>query len=381
MALDFSYNKAQLETGAATAKAVSSNLTTLSTTIEGKLEDAITAGANYRVDLYESMDMSNLGAAFESFNTQLGKVCALAQEQGQAAQMYSDGKCDDTTYAQLLEYTNNKVYPDTATRVLATIGMGVAKFAEGFLSFFENIGDCFLSIGAGICSLFGADDTAKKIKDFAARDLSTELIENNPVFEWINETSYFDKDSAFANIAKFAGKATAAALTSSAICKVGTKLMSSAETAEKASKIAGKVTDLTGDAGEKLAEEMGKGKSIGTAFLATATTLLVDETLGKVIDVGITNPVTTKITGAVTDTAVEKGYKKLKDKATDVFGDKLTKKAEEAAVDAAKNTSTDTIKGAIEDQIPLDQIGASEVATIPPEQRKIDIQYGEEKEA
>ena len=281
-------------------------------------------------------------------------------------------------YARLIEMSNNKVYPDTATRVLATIGMGVAKFAEGFLSFFENIGDGVVSLGAGVMSLFGADDIAKKMKDFAARDLSTEFIENNSAFEWLNEASYFDKDSAFAKVCKFAGKATAAAVTSSAACKIGTKLMESkkglevaTQFGEKAGKIVDKSTGIFGDAGEKLTEELGKGKSFKSAIVTTATTLAVDEGLGKLADVGIHEPIAEKVSGKIADTVLDKGYKKVKEKSAKIFSEGVVDTTEDIVKDGVKKNTTGRVKDAVIDEMEIDSIGAKEEKEV----RKFDINY------
>ena len=50
---------------------------------------------------------------------------------------------EDFSFLKHCLYSNsNSINPNVGTRVVATVGMGVFKFGEGFFEFFEDIGDC-----------------------------------------------------------------------------------------------------------------------------------------------------------------------------------------------------------------------------------------------
>ena len=78
MAMNFAYNKSQLEVGAATAKTVSSNLESLSNSIENDLMSVVEAGTKNMVDLYGSMSTDGMATQMGKFNNKLKRVCALA---------------------------------------------------------------------------------------------------------------------------------------------------------------------------------------------------------------------------------------------------------------------------------------------------------------
>ena len=115
---------------------------------------------------------------------------------------------DKQILLSVIRASANNSKPNAIVKTVYTGLMGGAMLGEGFLSFFEDVGDCAIVLGSGVAGFFDKKK-AQKMRSFASKNLSKDLFENNSTFEKINKYSYFDKNSVYADIFKLGGKAAA----------------------------------------------------------------------------------------------------------------------------------------------------------------------------
>ena len=149
--------------------------------------------------------------------------------------------------------------------ILATGGMVISKFGEGFVSTFEDIGDAALTVTAGwgslaIDALMGSN-LNEGVSKFIAKDLSNEVFTGINDITGISKYSAITADSGFANIAKGAGVATGYLTMSGWLSGVGEGLVEASKVGEglgKASKV-GKFLSSTTNANTVVAAFGGYG--------------------------------------------------------------------------------------------------------------------------
>ena len=260
----------------------------------------------------------------------------------------------------LLASVNNSK-PTVLVRTFYTGLMGGAMFGEGFLSFFEDVGDCAVVLGSGVAGFFDKKK-AQEMRIFASKNLSKDLFENNSTFEKINKYSYFDKDSVYADVFKLGGKSAAAVIVGSFASKAVSSF-----TKEKSTVVASNISTFGSDTRENLSRGMGLKSSLMFAVASLAITHAVNKFLlpalaSKVGETVADTKVGNVIRGAdavassvfgsnvdnvknVAQTAVDSSIKETKSKTGNlVFGDGNEKTTNDAVVQDAANLGIDTAK-------------------------------------
>ena len=106
--------------------------------------------------------------------------------------------------AEIQDYNNAPWYK----KLFASIGMGLAKFGEGFINAFENIGDACISLvgfTSGVFGMKGVQDwCAEQIKKDYASDIMSNVYKDGT---FIGKYSVFSANGTFANIIKGFGTA------------------------------------------------------------------------------------------------------------------------------------------------------------------------------
>ena len=354
MELDF--DKSQLTKGQVVVQDINNSIDSFEKDLDNAIKEIKNAAKAYKVNLGDTIVVSGLQDDFKNMRNDLIAINELSEKQFDLAEKYEKGALDEAALQfgvtvdqyfrdeafKLSNYTN----PDEVTKVGATIGMGVFKFGEGFLEFFEDIGDCAITIGAGAASIFGARDTAKSWKDFAKQDLAVNLVENNKAFEWINKNSYFDKDSTFATAFKIGGKATGALVTGKVLSSAyiahtsrAADVLVSADKVSKVSKRATEVSNILSTQGANVTSNLKSGQGIRSALLYGT----IASGVGLGLTKGVSNPVGEKIGEKMANTPVKEVVQKVDEKATDVFGSEA-KDAVGKLSQSAVNTSVSTGK-------------------------------------
>lgn len=90
--------------------------------------------------------------------------------------------------AEIQDYNNAPWYK----KLFASLGMGLAKFGEGFLTAFENIGDAAISAVGFTAGIFGNENFANSCAEFVKRDLSGERFST-----FYKDGTFIDKYSVF----------------------------------------------------------------------------------------------------------------------------------------------------------------------------------------
>ena len=354
MELDF--NKSQLTKGQIVVQDINKSIDSFEKDLDNAIKDIKNAAKEYKVNLGDTIVVSGLQDDFKNMRDDLIAINDLSEKQFDLAEKYEKGTLDtaalqfgmtaDEYFRQQAFQLSNYINPDKFTKVEATIGMGVFKFGEGFLEFFEDIGDCAITLGAGAASLLGAKDIAKSWKDFAKKELAVNLVENNSAFEWINKNSYFDKDSTFATAFKIGGKATGAIVTGKVLSSAyiahtskAADVLTSTTKAGKISKRATEVSNLLSTQGANVTSNLKSGQGINNALLYGT----IASGVGLGLTKGVSNPVGEKLGEKIANTPVREVVQKADGKATEVFGAE-TKEAVGKFSHSAINTSVSTGK-------------------------------------
>jgi len=376
-------NSNQYNVGIQDAKDIDDAMDSYKEKIANVFKDVKSVAEDYKIELEDSIDMSDIEAKFNLYDEYISDISSTAKKMITLAENYSNDPTEENKRYFLACYSSyfNSKSNENNKRLFATIGMGAFKFGEGFLEFFEDFGDGAIVLGSGVVSLFGGKEgkkLSKKWREFAEKDLSVDLVEKNKAFETINEYSYFDKDSVYADVFKFGGKAAAAVVTG----KVASRALSGiTNVAEESSKF-GKVAKVAGEHSDRIVnstnsfasntrDNLSKGYGLKKSVLYAATGVGIDalvdkgsSKLGTVIAshdrvkevVKGADTLATNLFKENTDVA-----KKAVEKTVDFSASEVEKKTEledetadeekNRGINAAKKTTKTVAKKAIEDAL------------------------------
>lgn len=286
-------NSNQYNVGIQDAKDIDDAMDSYKEKIANVFKDVKSVAEEYKIELEDSIDMSDIEAKFNLYDEYISDISSTAKKMITLAENYSNDPTEENKSYFLAGYSSyfNSKSNENNKRLFATIGMGAFKFGEGFLEFFEDFGDGAIVLGSGVVSLFGGKEgkkLSKKWREFAEKDLSVDLVEKNKAFETINEYSYFDKDSVYADVFKFGGKAAAAVVTG----KVASRALSGiTNVAEESSKF-GKVAKVAGEHSDSIVnstnsfasntrDNLSKGYGLKKSVLYAATGVGIDALVDK----------------------------------------------------------------------------------------------------
>ena len=376
-------NSNQYSVGIQDAKDIDDAMDSYKEKIANVFKDVKSVAEEYKIELEDSIDMSDIEAKFDLYDEYISDISSTAKKMITLAENYSNDPTEENKSYFLACYSSyfNSKSNENNKRLFATIGMGAFKFGEGFLEFFEDFGDGAIVLGSGVVSLFGGKEgkkLSKKWREFAEKDLSVDLVEKNKAFETINEYSYFDKDSVYADVFKFGGKAAAAVVTGKVASRALSGITNAAEESSKLGKVAkvagehsDRIVNSTNSFASKTRDNLSKGYGLKKSTLYAATGVAIDalvdkgsSKLGTVI--ASHDRVKEVVKGADTlatnlfkeDKAVAK---KAAEKTVDFSTSEVEKKTEledkaadeekNSGINAAKKTAKTVAKKAIEDAL------------------------------
>lgn len=376
-------NSNQYNVGIQDAKDIDDAMDSYKEKIANVFKDVKSVAEEYKIELEDSIDMSDIEAKFNLYDEYISDISSTAKKMITLAENYSNDPTEENKSYFLAGYSSyfNSKSNENNKRLFATIGMGAFKFGEGFLEFFEDFGDGAIVLGSGVVSLFGGKEgkkLSKKWREFAEKDLSVDLVEKNKAFETINEYSYFDKDSVYADVFKFGGKAAAAVVTG----KVASRALSGiTNVAEESSKF-GKVAKVAGEHSDSIVnstnsfasntrDNLSKGYGLKKSVLYAATGVGIDalvdkgsSKLGTVIAshdrvkevVKGADTLATNLFKENTDVAKKAAEKTVDFSTSEVekkteLEDKAADEEKNSGINAAKKTAKTVAKKAIEDAL------------------------------
>ena len=286
-------NSNQYNVGIQDAKDIDDAMDSYKEKIANVFKDVKSVAEDYKIELEDSIDMSDIEAKFNLYDEYISDISSTAKKMITLAENYSNDPTEENKSYFLAGYSSyfNSKSNENNKRLFATIGMGAFKFGEGFLEFFEDFGDGAIVLGSGVVSLFGGKEgkkLSKKWREFAEKDLSVDLVEKNKAFETINEYSYFDKDSVYADVFKFGGKAAAAVVTGKVASRALSGITNVAEESSKfgkVAKVAGEHSDSivnsTNSFASKTRDNLSKGYGLKKSTLYAATGVAIDALVDK----------------------------------------------------------------------------------------------------
>lgn len=345
------YNPSQLSIGQEKCGNIINNVNKVYSNFKSDVSEIVKAAKEFKLDVSSCLTFDLFSENIEGCVSKLRETSELAAQQSNLVNEYQRGEFGyngDTVLVSQLNLNVNNVNNTSTEKVRATILMGAFKFGEGFVEFFEGIGDCALSATGAVCGVFGYETAREKLKSIAKKDVAVDLFENNSTFEWINENSYFDKDSHFANICKLAGTATGAIVTGKVTTKVGASLFKK----EKAAKIINKVGMTMEAEGTNVANNLKDGMSLKSSFaLGTMATVA-----GLGLESKVSNPIGEAIGNTFTNSSLGSKASSVMTKATDVFGEKgveatktVVKKMASVSTSEMKNDTSDVVRDGYEE--------------------------------
>ena len=362
--MDLNYNSDQFEIGEAVVSSIKSSIDTNNSSIKSDFDKVISVANDYKINLSNTIKFDDLESDFSSLITYLDDVSKSALLAKSAIDSYSESngtEQDKQILLSVLLANVNNSKPKALVKTVYTGLMGGATLGEGFLSFFEDVGDCAIVLGSGVAGFFDKKKS-QEMRIFASKNLSKDLFENNSTFEKINKYCYFDKNSVYAAVFKLGGKAAAAVIVGS----VASKAVSSF-TKAKSTVVASNISTFGSDTRENLSRGMGLKSSLMFAGASLAIThavnkFLLPELASKVGETVADTKVGNVIRGAdavassvfgsnvdnvknVAQTAVDSSIKETKSKTGNlVFGDGNEKITNDAVVQDAANLGIDTAK-------------------------------------
>lgn len=286
-------NSNQYNVGIQDAKDIDDAMDSYKEKIANVFKDVKSVAEEYKIELEDSIDMSDIEAKFNLYDEYISDISSTAKKMITLAENYSNDPTEENKSYFLAGYSSyfNSKSNENNKRLFATIGMGAFKFGEGFLEFFEDFGDGAIVLGSGVVSLFGGKEgkkLSKKWREFAEKDLSVDLVEKNKAFETINEYSYFDKDSVYADVFKFGGKAAAAVVTGKVASRALSGITNVAEESSKfgkVAKVAGEHSDgivnSTNSFASNTRDNLSKGYGLKKSVLYAATGVGIDALVDK----------------------------------------------------------------------------------------------------
>lgn len=307
------FNPEQLEVGEAIISSIDENIDDVSSNIKDAFNRISNTAMDKKINLSETIKWDDLDTDVSTFKNYLVDVTNVAKKAAVVCETYSNGNQTADDMNILLTSLNackNVAEPDEFAKLLYTGLMGGAMFTEGFMSFFEDLGDCALVAGSLFTGLFNKD-LSNNIKSFASKDHSKSFIEDNEIFEKINKNSYFDKDSVYASIFKITGKATAGI-----VCGHVVSNWIGSGTAAQASK-ARQISTTAGTFGSDTSDNLRRGMNLRDAVIFAGAGAASTHFIDKYVAPGLSTKVAENLSNSTVGTVIGT----VGDAASTVFGE------------------------------------------------------------
>lgn len=307
------FNPEQLEVGEAIISSIDENIDDVSSNIKDDFNRISNTAMDKKINLSETIKWDDLDTDVSTFKNYLVDVTNVAKKAAVVCETYSNGNQTADDMNILLTSLNackNVAEPDEFAKLLYTGLMGGAMFTEGFMSFFEDLGDCALVAGSLFTGLFNKD-LSNNIKSFASKDHSKSFIEDNEIFEKINKNSYFDKDSVYASIFKITGKATAGI-----VCGHVVSNWIGSGTAAQASK-ARQISTTAGTFGSDTSDNLRRGMNLRDAVIFAGAGAASTHFIDKYVAPGLSTKVAENLSNSTVGTVIGT----VGDAASTVFGE------------------------------------------------------------
>ncbi len=307
------FNPEQLEVGEAIISSIDENIDDVSSNIKDAFNRISNTAMDKKINLSETIKWDDLDTDVSTFKNYLVDVTNVAKKAAVVCETYSNGNQTADDMNILLTSLNackNVAEPDKFSKLLYTGLMGGAMFTEGFMSFFEDLGDCALVAGSLFTGLFNKD-LSNNIKSFASKDHSKSFIEDNEIFEKINKNSYFDKDSVYASIFKITGKATAGI-----VCGHVVSNWIGSGTAAQASK-ARQISTTAGTFGSDTSDNLRRGMNLRDAVIFAGAGAASTHFIDKYVAPGLSTKVAENLSNSTVGTVIGT----VGDAASTVFGE------------------------------------------------------------
>ena len=307
------FNPEQLEVGEAIISSIDENIDDVSSNIKDDFNRISNTAMDKKINLSETIKWDDLDTDVSTFKNYLVDVTNVAKKAAVVCETYSNGNQTADDMNILLTSLNackNVAEPDEFSKLLYTGLMGGAMFTEGFMSFFEDLGDCALVAGSLFTGLFNKD-LSNNIKSFASKDHSKSFIEDNEIFEKINKNSYFDKDSVYASIFKITGKATAGI-----VCGHVVSNWIGSGTAAQASK-ARQISTTAGTFGSDTSDNLRRGMNLRDAVIFAGAGVASTHFIDKYVAPGLSTKVAENLSNSTVGTVIGT----VGDAASTVFGE------------------------------------------------------------
>lgn len=311
MNLDF--NPGQYEIGEGVLTSIKSSVEEANTSFQGDFDKIVKAANDYKINLSSTITLGDLQTDLSTLSIYLDDVKKSAVLSKAACEAYSSSEgseYDVQTLITSLGTITNITQPGVISRVAYTGALGGAMFLEGVTSLFEDVGDCAIILGSGIVGLFDKKKS-KAMKEFASKDLFKGLIENNSVFEKINKYSYFDKNSAYADVFKFGGKAAAAIAAGGLVSKLAKGVVSSTAVSN--------VTNGISSFGSDTRDNLSRGMGLKNSLLFAGATFATAHAVSKYVSPKVAE----KAGEILSDTKVGAVIKGVDTVAANVFGSNI----------------------------------------------------------
>lgn len=307
------FNPEQLEVGEAIISSIDENIDDVSSNIKDDFNRISNTAMDKKINLSETIKWDDLDTDVSTFKNYLVDVTNVAKKAAVVCETYSNGNQTADDMNILLTSLNackNVAEPDEFAKLLYTGLMGGAMFTEGFMSFFEDLGDCALVAGSLFTGLFNKN-LSNNIKSFASKDHSKSFIEENEIFEKINKNSYFDKDSVYASIFKITGKATAGI-----VCGHVVSNWIGSGTAAQASK-ARQISTTAGTFGSDTSDNLRRGMNLRDAVIFAGAGAASTHFIDKYVAPGLSTKVAENLSNSTVGTVIGT----VGDAASTVFGE------------------------------------------------------------
>ena len=307
------FNPEQLEVGEAIISSIDENIDDVSSNIKDDFNRISNTAMDKKINLSETIKWDDLDTDVSTFKNYLVDVTNVAKKAAVVCETYSNGNQTADDMNILLTSLNackNVAEPDKFSKLLYTGLMGGAMFTEGFMSFFEDLGDCALVAGSLFTGLFNKD-LSNNIKSFASKDHSKSFIEDNEIFEKRNKHSYFDKDSVYASIFKITGKATAGI-----VCGHVVSNWIGSGTAAQASK-ARQISTTAGTFGSDTSDNLRRGMNLRDAVIFAGAGAASTHFIDKYVAPGLSTKVAENLSNSTVGTVIGT----VGDAASTVFGE------------------------------------------------------------
>ena len=294
------FNPEQLEVGEAIISSIDENIDDVSSNIKDDFNRISNTAMDKKINLSETIKWDDLDTDVSTFKNYLVDVTNVAKKAAVVCETYSNGNQTADDMNILLTSLNackNVAEPDKFSKLLYTGLMGGAMFTEGFMSFFEDLGDCALVAGSLFTGLFNKD-LSNNIKSFASKDHSKSFIEENEIFEKINKNSYFDKDSVYASIFKITGKATAGI-----VCGHVVSNWIGSGTAAQASK-ARQISTTAGTFGSDTSDNLRRGMNLRDAVIFAGAGAASTHFIDKYVAPGLSTKVAENLSNSTVGTII-----------------------------------------------------------------------------